>query len=192
MNDENELLDYQGSIILNTIESDPLDDLFGKDNQTTTQPVKVVNHMPSPKKVNINKIEQIGTETTSLYMMNNNKYQYDYIVVLNNIGEDGLMDTYLSEANVESEKPRADPSDWFNFGLDEEKWIKLLNKNILMHYERHLLTQDKNTPNTNMPMPMQRMNNMNPMHHPYFYPQPYGMGMRPMQPPNLDHSNMNK
>jgi hypothetical protein len=104
-----------------------------------------------------------------------NKYQYEYSVILNNPGEDGLMDTYLNEANVESEKPRSDPSDWFNFGLDEEKWIKLLNKNILMHYERHILGQDKLPPGQNIPV-----RNVNPQigHMPNaFYP--YG---RPMGP----------
>ena len=37
------------------------------------------------------------------------------------------------------EKPRSDPSEFFNFGLDEEKWIKFVNKCIIMHYEKHLI-----------------------------------------------------
>jgi hypothetical protein len=119
-------------------------------------------------------------QNDSMYMMSN-RYQHDYIVILNNPGEDGLMDTYLNEANVENERSRADPSDWFNFGLDEEKWIKLLNKNILMHYERHLLNQDKII--TGQTMPNRNVNPMNPMPQ-FFYP----YGMRPMAP----YDNINK
>ena len=40
---------------------------------------------------------------------------------------------------MNNEKPRSDPSEYFNFGLDEEKWIKFVNKSILMHYEKHLI-----------------------------------------------------
>lgn len=47
---------------------------------------------------------------------NTYKYEYDYTIILNYPGEDGLMDTYLNEANADGDKPRADPSDYFNFG----------------------------------------------------------------------------
>jgi hypothetical protein len=180
MNDNGDLQDYQGNTFINS-EPDPLDDLLTGDQENEESEVV------SRPMVMINKpIENTGE---SLYLVNN-KYQYDYIILLNNVGEDGLMDTYLNEANVESEKPRADPSDWFNFGLDEEKWIKLLNKNILMHYERHLLSQDKNAPVQNMPV----RNFNNPVNqqgfqpHPFYY-NPFMMGMRPHMPP---HGDINK
>jgi hypothetical protein len=175
---EDHLQEYQGTRLI-TIESDPLDDLLNTDDV----PINKTPIMSSTNVIPVSRPVEQPNET--LYMMNN-RYQYDYIVVLNNTGEDGLMDTYLNEANVEGERPRADPSDWFNFGLDEEKWIKLLNKNILMHYERHLLNQDKGVTGQNI-MPMRGVNPpMNQMPPQFFYP----YGMRPMAP--YDNNNINK
>lgn len=71
----------------------------------------------------------------------NEKFEYGYQIILNN-NEDGLMESFLKEP-ITDEKTRSDPSDFFNFGLDEEKWRKLLNHSILMHYERQIM-KDKN------------------------------------------------
>ena len=71
----------------------------------------------------------------------NEKFEYWYQIILNN-NEDGLMESFLKEP-ITDEKTRSDPSDFFNFGLDEEKWRKLLNHSILMHYERHFM-KDRN------------------------------------------------
>ncbi len=101
-----------------------MNDLFGEEKPLfDSKPIPQIQDQPS---------------LDSVYY---NKYEFDYLLILNNHGEDGLMDTYISETNIEGDKPRADISDWFNFGLDEEKWIKLLNKNILMNYEKQLLAQ---------------------------------------------------
>ena len=54
----------------------------------------------------------------------NEKFEYGYQIILNN-NEDGLMESFLKEP-ITDEKTRSDPSDFFNFGLDEEKWRKLL------------------------------------------------------------------
>ncbi len=68
------------------------------------------------------------------------------------------------ESNIENEKQKVNSSDWFNFGLDEEKWIKVLNKSILMHYERHLIQQ----------VASQEMGKMQPL--------PTNMNVRPNAP----------
>lgn len=71
------------------------------------------------------------------------KYDYGYQIILTNPNEDGLMETFINETIAE-DKPRSDPSDWFNFGLDEDKWRKILNHNILMHYEKQLILESQN------------------------------------------------
>ena len=48
---------------------------------------------------------------------------------------------------MNSEDKKKDPNDMFNFGLNPDKWIKLLNKSILMHYERHVITTLENKNN---------------------------------------------
>ena len=89
------------------------------------------------------------------------------------------------------DKPRSDPSDWFNYGFEEEKWIKFLNKSILMHYEKNLILQQKdnekpkiqntannNTSNSNNPVSAQNyrqiinyQNTNNPQYNSYLYRQ---------------------
>jgi hypothetical protein len=111
----------------------------------------------------------------------------------------------------EVDKPREDPSDWFNFGFNEEKWMKYLNKSILMHYERNLIqqqinqenmkaAQSANPPNPNYPNMMMPMRPMMPGGLMPGYPQgyPYQMyrwpypGMAPgMMYPGGVNPNMN-
>ena len=90
------------------------------------------------------------------------QYDYGYTIILNNTDDDGLMESFLKEPITE-EKPTAVPSDYFNFGLDEDKWRKLINHSILMHYEKHIrdqkLKQDitnDNTNNTNIMLSQQK------------------------------------
>lgn len=66
------------------------------------------------------------------------EYDFGYRIILNYPGEEGLIEDYINEMNSEDKKK--DPNDMFNFGLNPDKWIKLLNKSILMHYERHVIT----------------------------------------------------
>lgn len=61
------------------------------------------------------------------------EYEYGYSIILKNEGETGLMEDFFKEKQNESTT-----SDYFNFHLDEEKWIKILNHSILIHYERNL------------------------------------------------------
>ena len=43
------------------------------------------------------------------------------------------MDDFFKEKQNESTT-----ADYFNFNLDEDKWIKILNHSILVHYEKHI------------------------------------------------------
>ena len=63
------------------------------------------------------------------------------------------MESFLKDPITE-DKTRSDPSDYFNFGLDEEKWRKLLNHSILMHYERHIIKQMTEPPQQEIPPQM--------------------------------------
>ena len=63
----------------------------------------------------------------------NEEYDYGYSIILMNDGESGLMEDFFKEKQNESTT-----SDYFNYHLDEEKWIKIFNHSILLHYERHL------------------------------------------------------
>jgi hypothetical protein len=70
------------------------------------------------------------------------EYDFGYRIILNYPGEEGFIEDYINEMNSEDKKK--DPNDMFNFGLNPDKWIKLLNKSILMHYERHVITTLEN------------------------------------------------
>lgn len=97
------------------------------------------------------------------------QYEYGYTIILNNNDDDGLMESFLKEPITE-EKPTAVPSDYFNFGLDEDKWRKLINHSILMHYEKHIRDQklkqdiinDNNNVNTSIPLSQQKPPQLQP------------------------------
>ena len=87
---------------------------------------------------NVNKNSPIR-EYSSISILNNNdnkmveEYDYGYSIILLNEGESGLIEDFLNEKQNESTT-----SDFYNFHLDEEKWIKILNHSIYIHYERHI------------------------------------------------------
>ena len=72
------------------------------------------------------------------------------------------------------EKPRSDPSEFFNFGLDEEKWIKFVNKSILMHYEKNLI-QAKIKGESSKFHPEKKLV---PIYEPQYFQQPKGYPMQ--------------
>jgi hypothetical protein len=171
---------------------DPFDYLFTQEKSNTEfkeEPIQSISE--SAKKTNIINTEEIIPIESKLGMYNKDGYKYDYgyTIVLNYPNEDGMMDTYLNgkknyhndkilfyfilETLNEIDKPREDPSDWFNFGFNEEKWMKYLNKSILMHYERNLIQQQINQEN------MKAAQSANPPHP--SYPNMM-MPMRPMMP----------
>lgn len=184
---------------------DPLEDLFTQDNHKDVNENSQLLQSPERKTINhnINTIQESTINHDDTTYKEGYKYDYDYTILLNYPNEDGLMDTYLtgnlfnniSESNNENDKPRVNPSDWFNFGLDEEKWIKFLNKSILMHYERHLIQQAA-AAEINKPTPyptQQPVRPVAPMPMPNFPQYPYALyrpGFMPFpgyQFPNPSH-----
>ena len=122
---------------------------------------------------NNNTINEPAKEFPSISVYNdeskkNEEYDYGYTIILLNDGENGLMEDFFKEKQNESTT-----SDYFNYHLDEDKWIKIFNHSILLHYERHLnelkaenekkkkmQNMFNNTNNTGNP---QMMTQMNPM-----------------------------
>lgn len=71
-------------------------------------------------------------------------YEFNYRIFLNEFNKEGYIKDFIGNDTVIFEERRIkDPNDVFNFGLTHEKWIKLLNKSILMHYERHLVEKNQ-------------------------------------------------
>ena len=92
-------------------------------------------------KVNEIKKEEINQQD-NLYKSISQKFKYGYQIIFTNPNEDGLIESFLNDSNGEN-KQNNDISDYFNYGLDEEKWRKILNYSILMHYKRHLKEEKK-------------------------------------------------
>ena len=76
-----------------------------------------------------------------------------------NEGESGLIEDFFNEKQNESTT-----ADFFNFDLDEEKWIKIVNHSILIHYERHMkeLKEDLEKKKRAQNLYMNNMNNAAP------------------------------
>ena len=95
---------------------------------------------------NNNNISEIKKEEINqqdnLYKSSSQKFKYGYQIFFTNPNEDGLIESFLNDTNGEN-KQNNDISDYFNYGLDEEKWRKILNYSILMHYKRHLKEEKK-------------------------------------------------
>lgn len=104
-----------------------------------------------------NLIEALNNDNK--FVEDNNRYKEDVLfleksdnnynefkIILNYSKEEGFMEDFLNESNLTN--VFNEPNVMFNFGLDSEKWVKLLNKSILMHYERHILTTIENNKST--------------------------------------------
>ena len=152
------------------LELSPPNSLLGKktkpDNDLDSLQVTSMNN--NQKNQNINK-----NEPKSISVINNEnkieEYDYGYSIILLNEGETGLIEDFFNEKQSESTTP-----DYFNFHLDEEKWIKILNHSIYIHYERHIkdeiekrkkmqmyMNNGNNNPNPQMMAPMNPMMYMN-------------------------------
>ena len=112
---------------------------------------------------NNNKNESIKEFTSISAINNENKileeYDYSYRIILLNEGESGLIEDFFNEKQNESTT-----ADFFNFDLDEEKWIKIVNHSILIHYERHMkeLKEDLEKKKRAQNLYMNNMNNAAP------------------------------
>lgn len=140
------------------------------DNNTSN--ANAVNNNNNNTNTNTNNEPAKEYPSLSVYNDENKKneeYDYGYSIILMNDGESGLMEDFFKEKQNESTT-----SDYFNYHLDEEKWIKIFNHSILLHYERHLnelkaenekkkkMQNMFNNANTNNGNP-QMMTQMNPM-----------------------------
>ena len=152
------------------LELSPPNSLLGKktkpDNDLDSLQITSMNN--NLKNQNINK-----NEPKSISVINNEnkieEYDYGYSIILLNEGETGLIEDFFNEKQSESTTP-----DYFNFHLDEEKWIKILNHSIYIHYERHIkdeiekrkkmqmyMNNGNNNPNPQIMAPMNPMMYMN-------------------------------
>ena len=98
-----------------------------------------------------------------------------------NEGETGLIQDFSKEKQNESTM-----ADYFNFHLDEEKWIKILNHSILVHYERHIIekklaqmSNNNNLNNTNYVNANPQI--VNPMYYPIYLQNPNNYKNFPIQ-----------
>ena len=85
------------------------------------------------KKTNRDNNEENLEKEEKMEEKKNEEFEFGYSIILLDKGEEGLIEDYLKER--ESEK---NLSDFYNYNLNEEKWQKILNHSILVHYERHL------------------------------------------------------
>ncbi len=91
------------------------------------------NNNNANNNINNEPIKEYTSINNNSVNKNVEEYDYGYSIILLNEGETGLMDDFFKEKQNESTT-----SDYFNFHLDEDKWIKILNHSILLHYERHI------------------------------------------------------
>ena len=129
---------------------DPYLETFTAINEQDKQKKSNANNNESIKPPAISILPQVTVKSNEKQI---EKFQYGYQIILNENNDDGLMESFLKDPITE-DKTRSDPSDYFNFGLDEEKWRKLLNHSILMHYERHIIKQMSEPPQQEIPPQM--------------------------------------
>jgi hypothetical protein len=98
---------------------------------------------------------------------NSQQLKYGYKIFFTNPNEDGLIESFLNDPSGEN-KQHNDTSDYFNYGLDEEKWRKIINYSILMHYKKHLKDEKRK---------MEEMKNENQQNNSYQYPTDNNNGM---------------
>ena len=87
------------------------------------------------EKININKNENKKEK------IEKKKFKFGYEILLLQPNENGLMENFLTENIIDSNIHNQ--SDFYNYGLDKDKWLKLINHSILLHYERHLQEEAK-------------------------------------------------
>lgn len=132
-----------------------------QDNDLDSLQISAIDNNKKDLSIN-NKSEPIKEYTSISYMINENnnveEYDYGYSIILLNEGETGLIEDFLNEKQYESTT-----EDYFNYDLDEEKWIKILNHSIYIHYERHIKEEieKRKKIQANQPMLINNGNNAN-------------------------------
>ena len=184
------------------MDNDLLDTIKKFTEITKNEKKEEVSSKKNLNNTNNNKVNEIKKEEINqqdnLYKSISQKFKYGYQIIFTNPNEDGLIESFLNDSNGEN-KQNNDISDYFNYGLDEEKWRKILNYSILMHYKRHLKeekrkNEKKNVENTlgyqfpisdNM---MQNRNNFFGLNNPYY--NNYMMYMQMRNNPMYNNMNM--
>ena len=105
--------------------------------------MKSQNSFIENKNLNINKYEN-----TKEKKIEKKKFKFGYEILLLQPNENGLMENFLTENIIDSNIHNQ--SDFYNYGLDKDKWLKLINHSILLHYERHLQEEAKKKNNENL------------------------------------------
>ena len=83
-------------------------------------------------------------------------YEYGYTIQFLENDEMGLMDDFLPK--------NSDGSDFYNYGLNKEKFEKMVHDSLLYHYEKHLKEEKEKRDKMNMFMFNMNINmNMNSM-----------------------------
>ena len=106
---------------------------------------------------NNNKIKKIDDKS------NKEEYDYGFSIILLEDNEEGLMEDFLKEKVIESDK-----SDYYNYGYTEEEFQENLHNSILYHYENHLKEEKEKRKNMqnmfmfNMNINMNMNNNIIP------------------------------
>lgn len=167
---------------------------------TELDPLQISSVDNNTKNLNINNKNEPMKEFTSISIMNNEnknieEYDFGYSIILLNDGETGLIEDFLIEKQNDSTT-----EDYYNFGMDEEKWIKILNHSIFAHYQRHIKEESEkrkkiqamalnNNSSTNQQM-------MAPMNQMMFMNMPNGLNFQQMYLQNLksmpNQYNLNK
>ena len=120
-------------------EQNPNKNLTSNNDSPTKTQNQLLNKKTKPNNelfINENSIQNDeikNNDNENQHDNNSEIYDYGYTITLINDGETGLMEDFFKEKQNEPTT-----SDFFNYHLDEEKWIKILNHSILIHYERHL------------------------------------------------------
>ena len=108
-------------------------------------------------------------------------YEYGYTIQFLENDEMGLMDDFLPK--------NSDGSDFYNYGLNKEKFEKMVHDSLLYHYEKHLKEEKEKRDKMNMFMFNMNINmNMNNMGNNFI---PRGMVNHSSQMNNFIPNNMN-
>ena len=151
------------------------DDTSLLNKKTKPDELDILNEELSPDKNKKKKLEEekspIKTEV----------YEYGYTIQFLENDEMGLMDDFLPK--------NSDGSDFYNYGLNKEKFEKMVHDSLLYHYEKHLKEEKEKRDKMNMFMFNMNINmNMNSMSNNLI---PRGMGLHPSQMSNFMMNNMN-
>ena len=166
MKDENNSEGNQQNLInesennnINLNQNIPNNEINNNNNELNENKINESNNI-----INIQKQNKIKNNENKL----SKEYEYGYSILYITEDENGLMEDFINDKSNESTT-----RDCFNFHLDENKWVKILNHSILVHYEKNMKEyiekQKKMKQIQTMYINNQNINNVNG-NHIYFTP----------------------